>query len=107
MAKTMQNVVDQARIPLNDADKKRYPDTELLGYANGAVSTLKIKRPDLFFGQFLSMPGDKELVDSFPLDDTLFSPVCDYVTARAESKNDESVLEQRAMAYFALFREQI
>lgn len=103
MAYTMQNVVDQARIPLNDDDKTRNSDLDLLGYANSAISELKLKRPDLFFGMFLALPGKKNLADPFPIDDTIFQPVCDYVTARAESKNDDSILEQRAAAYFSLF----
>lgn len=106
MAYTMQQVVDRARIPLNDADKARYSDTDLLGYANDAVLVLRAKRPDLFFGQFASLPGAKALGENLPLDDTLFPAVCDYVTARAETRDDESVLEQRAVAFFALFKEQ-
>lgn len=107
MAKTLQQVCDHARLPLNDADKARYADTELLGYANDAVQILRNKRPDLFYGTFTTALTDKALGDNLPLDDTLFSAVCDYVTARAESKNDESVVEQRAAAYFGLFRGQV
>ena len=107
MAYTMQQVADKSRIPLNDADKARYSDTDLLWYANDAVLILRNKRPDLFFGQFLNLPGAKALVDALPLDDILFPAVCDYVTARAETRNDESVLEQRASMLFALFKEQV
>lgn len=106
MAYTMQNVVDRARVPLNDADKATHSDSNLLGYANDAIRELRLKRPDLFFGQYLALPSDKALGDAFPLDDTMFNPVKDYVTARAESINDASVLEQRAAAYFALFEDQ-
>lgn len=107
MAYTMQQVVDKARVPINDAGKNRYSDTDLLGYANDAVLILRNRRPDLFFGRFLALPGEKALGDSFPLGDTLFPAVCDYVTARAETRNDESVLEQRASLFFGLFKEQV
>lgn len=107
MAKTMQQLCDKARIPLNDADKARHSDPELLGFANDGIQILRSKRPDLFFGTFTTALTDKALGDSFPLDETVFPAVCDYVTARAESKNDESVLEQRATLFFSLFRGQI
>lgn len=107
MAYTMQQVIDKARVPLNDAGKDRYSDPDLLGYANDAMFILQSRRPDLFFGQFLALPGEKALGDLFPLANTLFPAVCDYVTARAETRNDESVLEQRASLFFGLFKEQI
>lgn len=107
MAYTMQNVVDKARVPLNDADKTRYSDADLLGHANDAELLLRSKRPDLFFGSFSTAISAKALADDFPLDDTLFPAVCDYVTARAETRNDESVIEQRAGLFFGLFKGQI
>lgn len=107
MAYTMQQIVDRARIPVNDSDKSRYTDADLLAYANDAISILKLRRPDLFFGSFLALPGVKVLGDAFPLDDTIFPAVCDYVTARAETRNDESILEQRAAMFFGLFKGQI
>lgn len=103
MAYTMQNVVDRARVPLNDDDKDRYSDDELLAYANDAVKVLRRERPDMFFGQFSALPGDKTLVQNLPLDDEYFPAVCDYVTARAESKDDEAALQTRAAAFFSLF----
>lgn len=105
MSYTMQQVVDRGRLPLNDAAKTRYLDAELLGYVNEGIALLKIKRPDLFFGSFTALPGAKILTDAFPLDDTLYPALCDYVTARAEAKNGESVVEQRAAMFFGLFRE--
>lgn len=103
MAFTMQQVVDRARIPLNDADKVRYSDADLLGYANDAVKVLRRDRPDLFFGQFEALPGDKVLGDNLPVDDEYFPAVCDYVTARAETKDDEAALQTRATLFFNLF----
>ena len=103
----MQQVVDKGRIPLNDVDKDRHSDTHLLSFANDALLVLQSNRPDLFFGMFSSLPSAKVLTDAFPLPDTLVPAVADYVTARAESMNDESVLEQRASAFFALFKGQL
>ena len=102
MAFTMQAVVDKARIPLNDSAKDRWVDADLLGYANDAIRVLRKGRPDLFFGQYLTLPGDKVLGDTLPVDDEHFVAVCDYVTARAETRNDEFALRQRATLFFQL-----
>ena len=107
MPYTMQNVVNHGREPLNDDDIERHTDAHLLGYANDAINVLKLQRPDLFFGQYSALPGVKVLGDVFPLDDTIYPAVCDYVTARAETKNDESVLTERAALFFGLFKGQI
>ncbi len=97
------------RIPLNDADKQRMPDSQGLTFARNALHLLRSKRPDLFFGMFLNMPDISALAlgDPFPIDDSIAPAVADYVTARAESGNDESVIEQRASMFFELFRGQV
>lgn len=107
MSYTMQQVANKARIPLNDADKARYPDADLLGYANDAILLLRSNRPDLFFGSFLTLPGAKALGDNMPVDDTLFPALCDYVTARAVTVDNDSALEKRAVMFFALFKGQV
>ena len=107
MALTMQNIVDRARIPLNDADpidaNRRDTDATLLAHAKGAIETLRNKRPDLFFGSFSALPGEALVLgDPFPLPDEYAPPVQDYVTARAQLKDDEAVA-QSATTFFALF----
>ena len=42
---TYQQVMDGARGPLNDADKVRYPDAELLGHLNDGILALAQLRP--------------------------------------------------------------
>jgi hypothetical protein len=98
MPYTMQQVVDKARIPLNDVAKDRVSDATLLSYANDAILLLRNKRPDLFFGQYLTLSTLENLALSanLPLPAELYPMVSDYVTARAETINDESVLSQRA-----------
>jgi len=104
---TLQQVLDRARIPLNDAGKDRYLDSEGLGYANDAVKVLRRERPDLFIGQFEALPGDKALGEDLPVDDEYFSPVCDYVTARWEFRDDETAVEEKAVTFFSLFKSAI
>jgi hypothetical protein len=101
--RTFQQVIDRARIPLNDADKTRYPDADLLAYANDAILLLRQKRPDLFFGSW-TLPVSEYLVGAtLPVDDTFFPAICDYVTGRAEFRDDEDAMQQRAAAFLQLF----
>ena len=104
MAFTYQSVVDLARIPLNDADKMRVSDTELLAFANHGMLQLTQRRPDAFVGQFNNLPtGENALTDSFPLTGVYVQTVADYVTFRAETIDDEKMNEPRAMAFAQLF----
>lgn len=104
MAFSYQSVVDLARLPLNDTDKVRYSDADLMTYANhGMLMTLK-RRPDLFIGQFLNPPnGEAVLADPFPLPPEYVQLLADYVTGRAESTDDEHVNSGRAVLYSQLF----
>jgi hypothetical protein len=104
MAFTYQSVIDLARIPLNDADKARYSDADLLSYANHGLLTLLKRRPDLFVGSYSSLPdGEKALTDSFPLPVQYVQTIADYVTGRAEMSDDEHVNSGRAAAFAQLF----
>lgn len=104
MAYTMQVVLDRARVPLNDTDKVRYLDVDGLVYANDAVNVLKRERPDLFFGQFEALPGDKALGENLPVSDEYVSAVVDYVSARWEFRDDEAAVQQKAVTFFGLFK---
>jgi hypothetical protein len=107
MAFTMQEVVDKGRAPLNDDDKVRYPDTELLGFANDGILYLRNRRPDLFIGSYATLPEKLVIGDTFPLSAEYVPAVADYIAARAESRNDESVLTERAQMFFTLASGQI
>lgn len=45
---SFQDVIDLARVPLNDADKVRYPDPEMFDYALDGLREMCLIRPDLF-----------------------------------------------------------
>lgn len=103
MAFTVQQVIDRARIPLNDATKARYSDTELAGYANDAYYMLRRYRPDFFLGLWASLPASLAAGEEFPGVDLMYLPsISDYVTARAEFKDDEAVIAQRAQAMISM-----
>jgi hypothetical protein len=101
---TFQNLVDRARVPLNDSAKVRYTDAELLGYAVDAFLLLRRYRPDLFIGNWtLETWSTLTLGSTFPRAPDEYLPIiADYVTARAEFKDDEHVVAERAQAFYAL-----
>jgi hypothetical protein len=89
---------------LQDDAKVRYPDAELLDYANSAYLTLRRKRPDMFLGLWGSMPSNLGMASNFPgAGDEYMPSIADYVTARAEFKDDENVVQQRAASFYQLF----
>jgi hypothetical protein len=105
---TYQTVVNLARLPLNDDDPddllRRYRDAELHTYALHGVQRLWRMRPDLFVGGYSTPPSLSATINStVPLPDSLVEPLADYVTARAQSKDDESVTSALAPAFFNLF----
>lgn len=104
MPVTMQQVIDRARVPLNDDDKVRYSDADGLVYANDAIKMLQNERPDLFFGQFEALPSDKLIGEDLPLADTYIPAVVDYVSARWEFRDDEAIVEGKATTFFGLFK---
>lgn len=107
MATTLQQIVDTARVPLNDAAKIRYPDPILLGHANKGLKVLRARRPDLFFGQLSAPWVDKALTDNSPVPAEYDPVLADFVTAMAESIDDEHVVSGRAASFYALFKEAV
>jgi hypothetical protein len=103
MAYTMQNIVDQARLPLNDARKARYSDAYLLTYANSAVKRTYELRPDLLIGTGWAAFTDLTLVGTFPLPDRFAQTVSDYVGGRAELKDEDASSQARAQQLMQLF----
>lgn len=105
---TYQDVVNLAREPLNDTDKARYSDSQLMLYTNTAILTLAQRRPDLFIGQFDNLPtGQADLADDFPLPPAYYVTLSDYVTARAEMIDDEHANTGRAAAFMQLLNSEV
>lgn len=104
MAFTYQDVLDLARIPLNDEDRVRHPDGRLLSYARQAVLQMRRRRPDLFIGRFGDLPDGTESAGSMlPLPAEYAQLVADYVTARAEMVDDEHAGSGRAALFMRLY----
>lgn len=108
---TIQAVLDLAREPLNDAKDGagsdascRYTDAVLLKYALNGLLTIYRRRPDLFFGSFSNPPLlTWAAAQTFPLPDEYVQVLADYVSARAESGDDENVTSNRAAMFYQLF----
>lgn len=104
---TMQSVVDMARMTLNDDDKARDTDADMLVYANAALDEVYKLRPDLFLGQYtataLTDGHQKALVDPFPIDARFRRAVADYIVGMAEVTDDEHQNSGRAGALLAKF----
>lgn len=100
---TMQAVVDLARVPLNDAKKVRYSDSVLLGYANSAIRRAYELRPDLAFDSYGTEYADLALDGTFPLSDKYKQTVADYISGRAEMKDDEAANSGRAQIHMQMF----
>lgn len=102
---TMQEVVDRARIPINDADDDRYDDTVLLDFANAGIARALEIRPDLWFGSYGTPFSPLALTGTFPLPYAKLQTIADYVTFRAETADDEHVNSNRAVAFLKFFEE--
>ena len=103
MSFTNQQVVDLARVPLNDVRKARYSDAVLLGYLNSAVLRAYELRPDLMFGTSYAPTGGLVLAGTFPLPDRFAQTAADYVGGRAELKDEDASTQARAQTLMQLF----
>ena len=107
MAYTMQQLVDRARIPLNDSAKDRYTDATLLGYAIDGLERAVAKRPDLLIDNWGAAYNAYVLATTFPLSNRYFQILADYVTARAQLVDDEKVDEGRFAVFMAGFEQKL
>lgn len=103
----MQEVVDRARIPLNDATKVRYADLTLLAYLNAGILRAYASRPDLKFGGYATAYADLALGGTFPLPARYLQTLADYTVFRAETGDDEHVVSARAAMFLANFDKEL
>jgi hypothetical protein len=103
MPATLQTVIDLARATINDDDKVRWPDDECLGYAQNGLDAIYELRPDLFIGQFPFDSSVLTLVSTLPIEDRYRRQVADYIVMRCETKDDESVVNERAALAYKFF----
>lgn len=99
---TTQTIIDGLRHSLNDDDKIRWPDSELIVYLNEWLERAKIQHPVFFFGLYDSLPQNLALGDLWPLDNR-YVPACRYfIIARAHGKDTEEAYASMIQSYFGL-----
>ncbi len=104
---TCADVVALGRKPLNDVDKERYSDPDLLRSLQDAVARAYALRPDLRYGAYLATPATLALGTVFPLPAQHEQVIADYITFRAETIDDEHVNANRETKFLKLFEQGI
>lgn len=119
MAKTYQNLIDEARIYLQDTDTSdpRYTDTQLIGMLNQGINALVRVRPDacydLYDDNALNTPevvasgatGNQVNVSAtFNLDMMFFNPLIHFTVGMAELVDDEYTEDGRAAMLLGQFK---
>lgn len=104
---TIQSVVDSARVVLQDADKVRYTDAQLLEYANDGISVGFKYRPDFRLGNYTVALGTYALTDQVPFPANYQHLLKHYIVARAEIRDDEYSQDGRAAALLGIFEKEI
>ena len=104
---TFQNVIDSARVDLQDAGKTRYTDAELLEYANDGVQEGFRYRPDFKLGSYTAAPVVYDETDDVPFPLTYQMILKHYVVARADMRDDEYAQDGRAGAFLGRFEKEL
>jgi hypothetical protein len=106
---TFQSITDEARVLLNDemldeTTVVRYTEAQLRGYARQGLVEARRVRPDLFLSNLTGAFPAFEATDSVPLPDEYHVCLVDYITHRAELRDDEFAVDGRASALYQKFK---
>lgn len=104
---TIMDLLDRARLPLNDAIALRYTDATLLSFANAGIQRAIELRPDLRFGKYSEPLGELDYTDEFPFPYHFFQTIADYVTGRAQLTSDVAAASPDAVAFAKMFENAI
>lgn len=119
MAKTYKNVLDEARVLLQDDDSSSYrvSEAKMIDILNRALQALVRIRPDACYDLFADNSlGIPELVESSPgagqtiytstfaLETQFYNPLLHYVVGLTELIDDEYSEDGRAMALLSQFK---
>lgn len=132
MAKTWDNILDEARVILKDADGERYTDPILLAILNRGLQELRRLRPDAFWDLFDEddvFPPEVVVTDADPDDDTeefdpdedgqialsadfnldmmFYAPLVYWVSSSAELVDDEFTEDGRAAMLMTQFKSMV
>lgn len=111
MALTLGGMFAEARRILNDDDKVRYTDADLVAAFNDALLQVRAKRPDAFttIGFRAPVPQylETDLSSAFPLDQIFYPPILFYVCGRSELREDTFTNDDRAVVLSNKFVSQL
>jgi hypothetical protein len=111
MARAVSDAIAQARGILQDErEPYRYPDTDLITYLNDSFTEMRRIRPDIFVVRFpVETPFyDETTIDEdFPVSSMYFTTVVNYIVFRTGVRDDQSVNEGRAQAFYQMFLQQL
>ena len=103
MSVSMQSVLDLARLDLNDSEKTRNPDANMLSFANDGIAKALTIRPDLKWGSYATAYTDLSTASDFPLPLEYRPAIANYIVLRCETADDPFAIEQRAMQALKLY----
>lgn len=106
---TFQSIIDEARVLLNDevmdeSTVTRYTATQLLGYARQGLVEARRVRPDLFLSNLTGAFPTYTVDDTVPMPEEYHVCLVDYMTHRAELRDDEFAVDGRASALYQKFK---
>ena len=107
MPKTVDDAVVDARAILQDERTPyRYPLADIVRYFNESFAEMRRIRPDIFVGRYLTeLPTftTSDLDMYYPISDMYFSASVDYIVYRIGVRDDQSINENRAEAFYKMF----
>lgn len=93
--------LDARRLLQDQAVPFRYPDADLLEYANQAITAMHRLRPDLMVGGAWQPPARLTGAQELPaiVDTWFFSALVSYIVGMAESRDDQFADGSRALVF--------
>ena len=104
---TFQNIIDSARVDLQDVAGTRYTDAQLLGYANDGVQEMYRYRPDFLLGNYSAAVVTYTASNNLPIPDQYRMLLTNYLVFRAEVRDDEYAVNGRATLFLARFEKEL
>lgn len=111
MPRTIGQCIAEARAILQDTTTPyRYEDADLYALFNSAMSEMRRLRPDLFLSTLLDTPALYTVASAntaFPVSETYWIAVVNYLIGRAELRDDQFNSDARASALLSAFKAQL
>lgn len=103
----MQNILDRARVLLQDDKKVRFKDPDCLAALNQGIKEAKRWRSDLFFGQYGTPYVDLAVGDPFPLPPEYEYAAITSLVAFCDARESEYSEDQRVVVFMQVFKDEL